>query len=177
MSEPTWLVRAATEDDQDLLLAFRSATSDANWDVEVERFISSGNLFDWWRDPHAAAYNPRLLLLFDRDSSELVGVAAHERESFFDGETEIAGTHLFVAALARDWQGRVFTSGEKASHALMSAVMQDITDRVPPRFARVYGIVHEDNIRSLRLCARFGLTEEMPRTHPEYRRIITGDRG
>ena len=60
-------MRAATIDDRDLLRAFRSATSEANWDVEVERFISSCNLFDWWRDPHAAAHDPRLLLLFTGD--------------------------------------------------------------------------------------------------------------
>jgi RimJ/RimL family protein N-acetyltransferase len=175
MSDPAWLIRSATQNDAALLATFRSATSTARWDVEVEDEVSSGRLLAWWSDPSAADWDPRLLLLFDRESSELVGVAAHERESLLatDG-TEIAGTHLHVAALSHDWQGRAFATGERASHVLMSAVMQDVKDRVPPRWARVYATVHEDNVRSLNLCAYFGLTEEMARSHPMYRRIITG---
>jgi RimJ/RimL family protein N-acetyltransferase len=174
MSEPAWLVRSATADDAALLASFRSATSTARWDVEVEEEITSGRLLAWWSDPAAANWDPRLLLLFDRESAELVGVAAHERESLLDADgTEIAGTHLHVAALSTTWQGRSFATGEKASDVLMSAVMQDVKDRVPPRWARVYATVHEDNVRSLRLCARFGLTADMPRSHPSYRRVIT----
>jgi RimJ/RimL family protein N-acetyltransferase len=176
MSEPSWLVRTAIQDDGELLARFRSATSDAKWDVEVEQYISSGRLLAWWSDPLATPLDRRLLLLIDRETGEVVGVAAHQLESFFDGEAELAGSHLYVAALARDWQGKAFPGGERASDVLMSAVMEDVTSRVPPRYARVYGIVHEDNVRSLQLCARFGLTEEMSRNDPEYRRIVTPDR-
>lgn len=55
----------------------------------------------------------------------------------------------------------------------MSAVMTDIGARVPPRDARVYAIVHEDNHRSIALCRRHGLTEDMSRPHQAYRRIVT----
>jgi RimJ/RimL family protein N-acetyltransferase len=55
----------------------------------------------------------------------------------------------------------------------MSAAMTDISARVPPRDARVYAIVHEDNRRSIALCRRHGLTEEMSRPHPSYRRVVT----
>lgn len=174
MSEPEWLVRSATADDAVLLASFRSATSSASWDVEVEDEITSGRLLAWWSDPTAQDWDPRLLLLFERESGELVGVAAHERETLHEEDgTQIAGTHLHVAALSSSWQGRSFAAGEKASHVLMSAIMQDVKDRVPPRWARVYAIVHEENLRSLGLCARFGLTVDMPRSHPNYRRIIT----
>lgn len=174
MSEPSWLIRSATIDDAPLLAVFRSATTAASWDLEVEDEITSGRLLAWWSEPAAQDWDPRLLLLFERASGELVGVAAHERESLRDSDgTEIHGTHLHVAALSRARQGRTFATGEKASHVLMSALMQDVKDRMPPRWARVYAIVHEDNSRSLALCARFGLTAEMPRTHPQYRRIIT----
>ena len=58
----------------------------------------------------------------------------------------------------------------------MAAVMTDVSSRVPPRGARVYAIVHEDNHRSLAVCRRHGLTEEMSRPHPSYRRIVTPHR-
>jgi RimJ/RimL family protein N-acetyltransferase len=178
MSEPAWLVRPATAGDAALLASFRSASSDARWDVEVEDEITSGRLLSWWSDPAAQDWDPRLLLLFERESGELVGVAAHERESLLDSDgTELEGTHLHVVALSTAWQGRRFATSEKASHILMSAIMQDVRDRVPPRWARVYAVVHEDNHRSLELCARFGLTVEMPRSHPNYRRIITERQG
>lgn len=174
MSEPPWLVRSATPDDATMLAAFGCATSTARWDVEVEDEIASGRLLAWWSDPSAADWDPRLLLLIERESGDLVGVAAHERETLLDADgTELAGTHLHVVALSTSWHGRGFASGEKASDVLMSALMQDVKDRVPPRWARVYAIVHEDNPRGLGLCARFGLTVDMPRSHPNYRRIIT----
>jgi hypothetical protein len=37
----------------------------------------------------------------------------------------------------------------------------------------VYAIVHEDNKRSLAVCQRHGLTEEMSHPHPSYRRLVT----
>ena len=61
-------------------------------------------------------------------------------------------------------------------YILMSAVMTDVSSRVPPRDARVYAIVHEDNHRSLAVCRRHGLTEEMSRPHPSYRRVVTPHR-
>jgi hypothetical protein len=75
--------------------------------------------------------------------------------------------------VALKWQGHTFPTGERASDVLMSAVMTDVSSRVPPRDARVYAIVHEDNHRSLSICHRHGLTEEMSRPHSSYRRIVT----
>jgi hypothetical protein len=55
----------------------------------------------------------------------------------------------------------------------MSAVMADVASRVPARDARVLAVVHQDNLRSLALCHRYGLTEELTRPHPAYRRLVT----
>lgn len=65
--------------------------------------------------------------------------------------------------VALKWQGHSFPEGERASDVLKSAVMTDVSARAPARDARVYAIVHEDNHRSLALCRRHGLTEEMSR--------------
>jgi len=84
----------------------------------------------------------------------------------------LRGLPATAGGISRGGKGKSGT-GQKASDVLMSALMQDVKDRVPPRWARVYAIVHEDNERSRALCGRFGLTVDMPRSHPRYRRIIT----
>jgi hypothetical protein len=88
-----------------------------------------------------------------------------------------AATQLEVVGVALKWQGRSFPAGERASDVLMSAVMTDVSSRVPPRDARVFAIVHQDNHRSLAVCQRHGLTEEMSRPHPSYRRLVTPHKG
>ncbi len=57
----------------------------------------------------------------------------------------------------------------------MSAAMTDISTRVPPRDARVFAVVHEDNVRSIALCKRHGLVAEMSRATDlsRYRRLVT----
>jgi len=146
------------------------------WQLEVERFIQ-GELIEWSFDPYAASGDPRLLLAFVRATRELFGVGAHEREILEgpDGAT-FAATKIEVLAVASAWQGRRFGTGERASDVLMSAVMTDVSIRVPPRDARVFALVHEENVRSLALCRRHGLVEEMSRPHPDYRRIVTRHR-
>jgi hypothetical protein len=53
--------------------------------------------------------------------------------------------------------------------------MTDVSARVPPRDARVFAVV-QDNHRSLALCERYGLVEEISRPHPDYRRLVTSHR-
>ena len=86
-----------------------------------------------------------------------------------------AATKLEVIAIARAWQGQRFSSGERASDVLMSAVMTDVSKRVPPRDAGVFAIVHEENSRSVDLCQRHGFTEELsrPESLSDYRRLVT----
>jgi len=89
-------------------------------------------------------------------------------------------TKLEVVAVATAWQGRRFEEGAvdrpRVSDVVMSAVMTDVSARVPPRDARVFAVVHEENSRSLALCRRYGLVLEMTRPDPSYRRLVTDHR-
>lgn len=157
-----------------MLESFRCADPDVPWQAEVESFIRS-QLFDWAFDPLAQSQDPRLLLLRDRNSRELIGVAAHEKcvMQLMSGGASFAASKLEVVAIARAWQGRSFPSGERASDVLMSAVMRDVSARVPPRAARVFAIIHQDNHRSLAMCKRHGLTVHLSRPDPRYVRLVT----
>lgn len=174
MTRPPWRVRVGRPSDRALLARFTCADAAVPWQVEVEQVIQR-LLVDWAFDRHAASADPRLLLAFEGGSDSLFGVAAHERVVLRgpDGSSFDA-TKLEVVAIATARQGRRFAGGERASDVLMSAVMTDVSARVPSRDARVFAIVHEDNKRSLAVCQRYGLVEEMSRPHPSYRRIVTG---
>jgi hypothetical protein len=173
MSEPEWRIRSGRPTDNDLLASFTCADPTVGWQVEVEQFIRS-QLIDWTFDPHAISGDPRLLLAFVATTGELFGVAAHERVTLQGGDGgQFHATKLEVVAIATPWQGRRFQTDERASDVLMSAVITDISARVPPRDARVFALIHEDNQRSIALCHRHGLIEEMSRPHPDYRRIVT----
>ena len=107
-------------------------------------------------------------------TDELIGVAAHERATLVsDSGDRIDATKLEVAALSKRWQGRRFSTGERASDVLMSALMTDVATCMPPRHARIFGVVHRDNWRSVGLCRRYGLTEEMKGLDPSYLRLVT----
>jgi hypothetical protein len=172
MTAAGWHIRPGRPDDCDLLASFTCADPAVTWQAEVERFVQA-ELTNWAFDPHAAEGDPRLLLAFAA-SGDLFGVAAHERTTLAttDG-TQFHATKLEVLAVALKWQGQRFPAGQRASDVLMSAVMTDVSTRVPPRDARVFAIIHEDNHRSIALCGRHGLTEEMSRPHPSYRRLVT----
>jgi hypothetical protein len=175
MTGAGWRIRPGSPGDRELLVSFTCADPAVRWQVEVEQFIQE-QLAEWAFDPHAADGDPRLLLAFTA-AGDLFGVAAHERVTLqADDGARFHATKLEVAAIALKWQGRSFPTGERASDILMSAVMTDVSARIPPRDARVYAIVHDDNHRSIALCRRHGLTEEMSRPHPSYRRIVTPHR-
>ena len=87
-----------------------------------------------------------------------------------------AATKLYVVAVSSAWQGKRFATGERVSHVVMNAAMTDIRARRPPRDARLYAIVHEDNAKSLALCKRYGLVHELERGAPHYIRLITEHR-
>lgn len=131
--------------------------------MAVEEFINH-HLLDWAFSQGAVEDDPRVLLILERASNSLVGLAAHERAFLGSSDADkIAGTKLQVVAVARDWQGKRFESGERASDVVLSAVMTDIVARRPPRDARVYAIVHVENTKSIALCRRHGLTSELER--------------
>jgi hypothetical protein len=167
-----WRIRPGSPDDRELLASFACADPAIRWQAEVQQFIQV-QLTDWAFDPQAADGDPRLLLALTT-AGDLFGVAAHERVILQAGDgTCFPATKLEVVGVALKWQGRSFPTGERASDVLMSAVMADVSSRIPPRDARVFAIVHEDNYRSLAICHRHGLTEEMSRPHPSYRRVVT----
>jgi hypothetical protein len=175
MNEAGWHIRPGRPGDRELLASFACADLAVRWQAEVEQFIQA-HLTDWAFDPNAREGDPRLLLAFTA-AGDLFGVAAHERVTLQAGDgATFPATKLEVVGVALKWQGRSFPTGERASDVLMSAVMTDVSSRVPPRDARVYAIVHQDNHRSLAVCHRHGLTEEMSRPHPSYRRIVTPHR-
>jgi hypothetical protein len=172
MTGAGWHIRPGNPEVREMLASFACADPAVRWQAEVEQFIQA-QLTAWAFDPHADDGDPRLLLAFTT-TGDLFGVAAHERVTLqaSDG-SRFPATKLEVVGVARKWQGRSFPTGERASDVLMSAVMTDVSSRVPPRDARVFAIVHEDSHRSLAVCRRHGLTEEMSRPHPSYRRIVT----
>lgn len=176
MTPPDWLIRAGRAADRSLLSSFCCADAAHPWQTEVEQFIQKQLLDEWALAPGATDDDPRLLLGFT-GQGELFGVAAHEKVVLQrSGRPSFAATKLEVVAVATAWQGRRFASGERVSDVLMSAVMTDVARRIPPRDARVFAIVHEDNHRSLSLLRRHGLVEEMSRPHPQYRRPVTAHR-
>jgi hypothetical protein len=90
--------------------------------VKVEYFIRH-DLYDWAFDKLAKKNDPRLLLLFHRNSGELVGVAAHERTALRYGKQKpFAATKLEVVAIERKWQGQRFKSGQRAIDVLAEAL-------------------------------------------------------
>jgi hypothetical protein len=176
MSEPEWRIRSGQPTDRDLLASFACADPAIDWQTEVEQFIRT-QLIDWAFDPNAASGDPRLLVAFVAATGELLGAAAHEQVILQGGDgARFNATKLEVLAIAIAWQGRRFGTAERASDVLMSAVMTDVSARVPPRDARVFALVHEDNQRSSALCRRHGLVEEMSSPSPHYRRIVTAHR-
>lgn len=80
MTQPQWIVRHTrkTKADRALLKSFMCADSAFDWQVEVESFVQDG-LLDWVFDPLAQAQDPRLLLVLERKTKELIGVVSHER--------------------------------------------------------------------------------------------------
>lgn len=177
MTKALWRIRPARKSDRAKLERFECARDDSKAQTEVEEFIRDSAL-DWAFEPMAREGDPRLLLLFD-PRGRLVGVGAHERRTLRapDGET-FSASKVEVVALSKDWQGKAFPDGTRASDVLMSAVMQDIKTRVPPRDARVYAFVHQDNEASIGLLKRHGLVHEMDRpdiANP-YQWLITGHR-
>jgi len=176
MSEPDWRIRSGGLADRGLLSSFDCANPAVEFEVEVGQFIRT-QLIDWACAPGAAGDDPRLLLALIRATGELFGVAAHERARFQGSDGNVFNaTKLEVAAVATPWQGYRFHTGERTSDVLMSAVMTDIYARVPPRDSRVFGIVHKDNHRSIALCRRYGLVEEMSSPDPNYLRLVTAHR-
>jgi hypothetical protein len=173
-----WRLRSIrnTSKDRGRLARFKCADVSVAWQAEVEDFVQN-HLFDWRYAPLAHDNDPRVLLLLSAATDELIGIAAHERVILQANEASFRATKLEVVAIETDWQGGTI-AGQRVSDVLMSGAMTDIIARVPERFARVLAVVHEDNERSIKVCRRYGFTEELSRSEqlPEYRRLLTAHR-
>jgi|JI10StandDraft_1071094.scaffolds.fasta_scaffold55623_5 hypothetical protein len=175
MNKPAWIIRTYRQNDSARLRSFNCASAGTKWQVEVEQFVRN-QLHDWAIAPVAKAkQDSRVILLICRSSRDLVGVAAHELASLASSDgTTFVGTKIEVVAVSSNWQGRTFSSGERASDVLMSAVMHDIaTRRRPPRSNLVFAVVHKDNTRSIAMCQRHGFDREMTSPNSNYRRLLT----
>jgi hypothetical protein len=167
VTSPPWQVRVATKADRALLRGFSCATDhDEPWAREVDSHIQN-DLLNWSLEKGAAADEPTIVLVFDTASGDLVGVAAHERQSLGTNALDkVDATKIHLAAVAKKWQGKTFSTGERVSHIVMNAA--DIATHVPPRDPRIFAIVHRANARSVALCKRFGLVKRLRSDHADY---------
>lgn len=81
--------------------------------------------------------------------------------------------------MSRPWLVRVATPKDADLLAFFTCVGAgaaegEVWEREVEDFIRVMAVVHQDNARSLALCHRYGLTQELTRPDPAYRRLITG---
>lgn len=143
-------MRAATPADVVVFERFECAAAGNSWDLDVQNQIQE-KLVQWTFQGAAAAKDSQALLVLVEPSGEPVAVAAYELygPGINLGTERFDAVRLYVLAVANEWQGRSFDDGERVSHILMSAVLSDISDRHPGH--RVFGRVHKDNVRSLKL--------------------------
>lgn len=139
------------------------ATSNQQWDVEVESFIRTG-LRPWMDVSIECGDEPRVLVILDEEPAVIVGIGAHAKSELRDSGFEVAARRLQVAALNVEAQGGSDAEGNRYSSMLISALIQDAQEVDPG--ARIYALVHRDNARSLGMLARAGLvrTVVMPPT-------------
>jgi hypothetical protein len=168
---PTPAARFLGVGDRELLAGVRCSTG-AWFEDEVETFIQT-RLADYhdWRRPHT----DHTIIGLELADLGLVAVGSHESEFTRDGGQVVTSTYLECAAVRTDLQGAVLTEVEPLDDAgrpvtlgryLLEVLMSDISqrDRVPI----VRAVVARDNARSLRLCARIGLTVERDDPHERF---------
>lgn len=133
------------------------------YEAEVQTFIQTGALRrHLWRQPHT---DHRLLVL-ETDAHGIIAVGSHEeRDGEFAGQA-MTITYLESGAVRMDCQGALlpdvppFEDGRPVSvgRYLMEALLSDSAERDRDPYIRA--VVARQNYRSLRLCARLGLTDK-----------------
>lgn len=157
------MVRKPTTADQLQLQEFRCARPERPWTAEVEEF-SRGTLCTWVLDPHAEAWDPRMVILAEASAGTLLGVAAHERATItYEGRAEIM-RHIQVIALEAWVQGASDAHGRRLSDLLLSATLEDIADADDPS-QRPYATVHKQNVASLSMFERAHMVPKFD--HPD----------
>lgn len=148
------VARDVSEEDEDLLSAFRCSTGPW-YEEEVENYIRSHA----FREAVARPTNYRLLVVLDE--GRLVACAAHHPEGLLRPDsTLILGQRLQLAAISVTDQGRSFGDGSKLSDLLMEIAIRDALDQ-PWGAGVVTGLVARDNLRSAAVCERAGLRSQV----------------
>jgi hypothetical protein len=156
--------------DRDLLAGMRCSTG-VWFEDEVETFIQT-RLADYhdWRRPHT----DHTIVGLELAERGLVAVGSHESDLIRDGGQVVTSTYLECAAVRTDLQGAVLSELEPLDEDgrpvtlggyLLEVLLSDISER--QRVPIVRAVVARENTRSLRLCARVGLTDE--RDDPDQR--------
>jgi hypothetical protein len=148
--------RPAKKDDRAALEHFRCTEGgQPEYEREVQTWIRRDAIRDTNRS--ATKWDQRLLLVYDGD--DLIAVGCHSRWGNIDGQPSRL---WLVGAVALEYQGKRLSTGQRASEALVEVVVNDILDRDDPPPAWLAGKVHKDNVRSLGLCDRIGLSTRQP---------------
>ena len=166
MELATPAARYLGDGDRELLAGMRCSTG-AWFEDDVETFIHA-RLADYhdWRRPHT----DHAIVGLELADHGLVAVGSHEAE---DGGQVVTSTYLECAAVRIDLQGAVLTGVDPLDddrpvtlgRYLLEALLSDIAEH--ERAPIVRAVVARENTRSLRLCARIGLTDE--RDDPDER--------
>ena len=137
----------------------------------MSRRSSRPRLADYhdWRRPHT----DHTIVGLELDDLGLIAVGSHEAEFVRDAGQVVTSTYLECAAVRTDLQGAVLTEVDPLDddrpvtlgRYLLEALLSDIAER--ERAPIVRAVVARENTRSLRLCARIGLTDE--RDDPDER--------
>jgi hypothetical protein len=106
------------------------------------------------------------LLLFETEAEGLVAVGAHHWRAYEVGPTPMDGTYLVEAAIAVGRQGGLLESGQRLSSYVMNALLGDADQR--GRGEIVTALVAKENKRSLALCRRFGIRDEISSPDSAY---------
>ncbi|MGO9954958.1 MAG: hypothetical protein ACLP50_03105 [Solirubrobacteraceae bacterium] len=130
---------------------------------DVQTFIQT-RLADYhdWRRPHT----DHTIVGLELADHGLVAVGSHETEFVRDSGELVTSTYLECAAVSTELQGAVLAEVEPLDDGrpvtlgryLLEVLLSDISER--QRVPIVRAVVARENTRSLRLCARIGLTDE-----------------
>lgn len=170
MELPTPAARYLGVGDRELLAGMRCSTG-AWFEDDVETFIQA-RLVDYhdWRRP----YTDHTIVGLELADHGLVAVGSHEAEFVRDSGELVTATYLECAAVSTELQGAVLAEVEPLDddgrpvtlgRYLLEVLLSDISER--QRVPIVLAVVARENARSLRLCARIGLTDE--RDDPDER--------
>ena len=156
------VLRQADERDATALATFQCSTG--TWyEQEVETFVQQ----DAVRIATEPAESYRLLVVYE--DNRLIACAGHHPEFLVRPDSKgLLATRLHLLAISRSQQGRELRKGLQLSDALMQTLIRDAMDI---RDSQVLSaVVAQDNIRSMRMCERAGLRNQVAYA-PRYVRL------